>query len=104
MAVRYEGEHAEFLSKRERLLEVVFGLLDLRGLVLCGDRGEEPEGPCLMSPLSVFTAMLEGTSGSLHGLLEAPCQSIALAQPGNPQRLVDCSDGGAPLYRLLQQR
>ena len=34
----------------------------------------------------------------------APCQSIALAQPGNPQRLVDRADGGAPLHRLLQQR
>ena len=58
----------------------------------------------LMSSLSVYTAMLEGTSGPLPGLLEAPCQSIALAQPGNPQRLVDRADGGAPLHRLLQQR
>ena len=46
MAVRHEWAHAEFLSQRESLPEVIFGLLDLRGLTLCGDRGEEPEGPC----------------------------------------------------------
>src|SRR5262245_10044104 len=103
MAGRHEGAHVGFLSPRELLPEVVSSLFDLRRPALCGDRSEEPEGPRLMSPLSMCTAMLEGTSGPVPGLFKVPCQSIALAQPGRPQRLVDRSDGGALLYRLLQQ-
>src|SRR5262249_25346071 len=65
--------------------------------------GEESEGPCLISPLSVCTTMFESTSGPVPGLLEVPCQAIALTQPGHPQCLVDRADGGAVLHRLLQQ-
>ena len=105
VAVGLERAHAEFLGQGEGLPVVMFGRLDLRGVLMGGDLPEEPQGPRLVAPLLMGTGEVEGTPSELDRLLHAAGQQIGLAHIAHPQRLTAHGPHrGTPLLRLLQQR
>src|SRR5262249_23313352 len=79
-AVGHEQSHTEFLGQGEGLAVVMFGRLNLRGLLIGGDLPEEPEGPRFVSPLLMGTGEGEGTLSKMDGLWHAAGQQIGLTQ------------------------
>src|SRR5262245_35054646 len=100
-----ERTHAKFLSQGEGLAVVSFGLVDVRGSAMRSDLPEEPEDPCLVSPLLMGTGQVEGTPSEVHRLLHTASQQISFAHIAHPQRLTARGpQRSTALVRLLQQR
>jgi len=66
MALSYERAHAEFFSKCESLMIVVFSLPNTMRLFERGDLSKDPECIDLVFSFIVLTGEIEGTVGMLN--------------------------------------
>ena len=92
----FERAHAEFFSKGESLVIVVFSLPKIRGIFVRGDLSKDMEGIGLASPFIVLTGEIEGTLGMLNRGIHSARPQIALAKPRDNERPL-----AAPTYGLL---
>ncbi len=93
----YERAHAEFFSKSESLVKVVFSLPNTRGIFVRGDLSKHPESISLVSLFFALTGEIEGTLGLLNCGIYSAHPKIALTEP----RITERSDRPAAPYGLL---
>jgi hypothetical protein len=77
-----ERAHAECLGQRESLTVVMFGRLNLRGVLVAVNIAEEAQDPCLVAALVVLASKLEGTLGERYSVSRPGSEQIPLAQRG----------------------
>ena len=95
VAVGLERAHAELLGQGEGLAVGGFGQLNRRGIALCVDDAEKPQGPRLLASQVLLGSVREGPLSELERLLSSSSQYIGLAQ-------IDLTEGVPPFYILVE--
>src|SRR5262249_20160497 len=80
LAVGQEWTHAQYVSQSEGLLVEGFGLLDLRGITMCGNLAEEAQGIGFVAAFLVRTGERQRALGEGVRLLQAARQQLRLPQ------------------------
>ncbi len=102
-AVGDERAHAELVGQGHSL-EVPFCRLNVGRLLTCRDFGEGPECPGLVATLFVLSGQIESMPRKVDCVRYPICDKTSLAEPGDPERIVDrASDGTVLLHDLLQE-
>src|SRR5262245_48351647 len=105
VAVGDKGAHAEFASERQRVLVPRLGLAVVWGIGARGDLGDEPEGPCFVSPLLVLARKRQRATSMRQRLLHSAREQTRLAEVSQPQRVARHDAGpGAHGHGGLEQR
>ena len=91
-------------SAKRHSLAVAFCRLNVGRLLTCSDFCEGPKCPGLVTTLVVLSGEIESTAREVGCVGHPICSETSLAEPGDPERIVDrSSDGAVLLHDLLQK-
>ena len=82
-----ERAHAKLIGQRHGLSVGGFGCLGIRGLALCGNLTEEPQGIGLVAALLEVPGAIEGLPGLLARVRDAAGQQIRFAEMRHEERI-----------------